>query len=89
MPGNATKSWLVGGWATPLQEMKVNWDDEIPNIRENAKNVNQTPNQMGVLEENDRKTNHQTQGLGLMYLLLGICCSNHLKKYLLNFFSPQ
>ena len=23
---------LVGGWATPLKNMKVSWDDEIPNI---------------------------------------------------------
>ena len=28
---------LVGGWATPLKNMKVNWDDEIPNIWENKK----------------------------------------------------
>ena len=26
---------LVGGWATHLKNMKVNWDDEIPNIWEN------------------------------------------------------
>ena len=29
--------FLVGGWATPLKNMKVNWDDEIPNIWENKK----------------------------------------------------
>ena len=29
--------YLVGGWATPLKNMKVNWDDEIPNIWENKK----------------------------------------------------
>ena len=28
---------LVGGWATPLKNMNVNWDDEIPNIWENKK----------------------------------------------------
>ena len=28
---------LLGGWATPLKNMKVNWDDEIPNIWENKK----------------------------------------------------
>ena len=28
---------LVGGWATPLKNMKVIWDDEIPNIWENKK----------------------------------------------------
>ena len=28
---------LVGGWATPLKNMKVNWDDEIPNIWKNKK----------------------------------------------------
>ena len=27
----------VGGWATPLKNMKVNWDDKIPNIWENKK----------------------------------------------------
>ena len=36
---------LVGGWATPLKNMNVNWDDEIPNIWENSKNGNQTTNQ--------------------------------------------
>ena len=29
------KSDLVGGWATPLKNMKVSWDDDIPNIWEN------------------------------------------------------
>ena len=24
--------YLAGGWATPLKNMKVNWDDDIPNI---------------------------------------------------------
>ena len=24
--------YLVGGWATPLKNMRVNWDDEQPNI---------------------------------------------------------
>ena len=36
---------LVGGWATPLKNMKVNWDDEIPNISGKIKNGNQTTNQ--------------------------------------------
>ena len=27
-------SWLVGGWATPLKNMKVDWDDQNPNIWE-------------------------------------------------------
>ena len=31
------RTWLVGGWATPLKNMKVNWDDDIPNIWENKK----------------------------------------------------
>ena len=31
------KKVLVGGWATPLKNMKVNWDDDIPNIWENKK----------------------------------------------------
>ena len=28
---------LVGGWATPLKNMIVNWDDDIPNICKNRK----------------------------------------------------
>ena len=28
---------LVGGWATPLKNMIVNWDDDIPNLWENKK----------------------------------------------------
>ena len=40
------RAWLVGGWATPLKNMNVNWDDDIPNIWENSKNGNQTTNQM-------------------------------------------
>ena len=30
---------LVGGFSTPLKNMKVNWDDEIPNIWENKIDV--------------------------------------------------
>ena len=30
---------LVGGWASPLKNMKVNWDDDIPNIWENKIDV--------------------------------------------------
>ena len=32
-------SQLVGGSATPLKNMKVSWDDEIPNIWENKIDV--------------------------------------------------
>ena len=35
----STWPWLVGGWFTPLKNMKVNWDDEIPNIWENKIDV--------------------------------------------------
>ena len=38
---------LVGGWATPLTNMKVNWDDDIPNIWENKIEV---PNHQPVNE---------------------------------------
>ena len=37
---------LVGGWATPLKNMKVNWDDEIPNIWDNKIHV---PNHQPVI----------------------------------------
>ena len=36
---------LVGGWFTPLKNMNVNWDDDIPNINGKIKNGNQTTNQ--------------------------------------------
>ena len=35
IPIQEEQGFLVGGWATPLKNMKVNWDDEIPNIWEN------------------------------------------------------
>ena len=40
------QAYLVGGWATPLKDMNVNWDDQQPNIWENSKNGNQTTNQL-------------------------------------------
>ena len=36
---NTVKNHLVGGIPTPLKHMKVNWDDEIPNIWENKSHV--------------------------------------------------
>ena len=39
---------LVGGWATPLKNMKVNWDDEIPNIWDNKKCSNHQPDYHGL-----------------------------------------
>jgi hypothetical protein len=41
------KTNLVGGVPTPLKDMKVSWDDEIPNIWKNKKmfqTTNQKPN---------------------------------------------
>ena len=38
-PWNRMNQYLVGGWATPLKNMKVNWDDDIPNIWENKSHV--------------------------------------------------
>ena len=42
-----TQTNLVGGSATPLKNMKVNWDDDIPNIWENKK-MFQTTNQICI-----------------------------------------
>ena len=42
---------LVGGWATPLKNMKVNWDDEIPNNHGKITNGNQTTNQILVVHD--------------------------------------
>ena len=39
-------SWLVV-W-TPLKNMKVNWDDDIPNIWENKIDGNQTTKQLSI-----------------------------------------
>ena len=38
-------SQLVGGIPTPLKNMKVSWDDEIPNIWENKSHVPVTTKQ--------------------------------------------
>ena len=40
------QTWLVV-W-TPLKNMNVNWDDEIPNIWENKIHGNQTTNQINM-----------------------------------------
>jgi hypothetical protein len=36
---NRTQQWLVGGIPTPLKNIKVSWDDEIPNIWKNKFHV--------------------------------------------------
>ena len=41
---------LVGGWATPLKNMNVIWDDEIPNINGKIENGNQTTHQLWYLK---------------------------------------
>ena len=38
--------YLVGGWATPLKNMEVNWDDEIPFLCGKIKHGNQTTKQL-------------------------------------------
>ena len=38
--------WLVGGIPTPLKNMKVSWDDDIPNIWKVIKFMFQTTNQI-------------------------------------------
>ena len=48
---NKLVRYLVGGSATPLKNMKVHWDDEIPNIWENKIHGNQTTNQLLSFEE--------------------------------------
>ena len=37
--------FLVGGWATPLKNMNVNWDDDMPNMNGKIKLMFQTTNQ--------------------------------------------
>ena len=41
--------WLVAPWATPLKNMKVSWDCDIPNIWENKIDVpNHQPEMLQV-----------------------------------------
>ena len=47
---------LVGGWATPLKNMKVNWDDDIPNIWKNKSRVAVTTNQIIYIYKNPNKS---------------------------------
>jgi hypothetical protein len=42
---NSQNSILVGGIPTPLKNMKVSWDDDIPNIWKVIKAMFQTTNQ--------------------------------------------
>ena len=39
-------TYLVGGIPTPLKHMKVNWDDDIPNIWKHKSHVPVTTNQI-------------------------------------------
>ena len=51
--GNAWAfAFLVGGIPTPLKNMKVNWDEDIPNIWKN-KQMLQTTNQLLVVKMTD------------------------------------
>ena len=45
----AKSYWLVGQ-GHPSENMKVNWDDEIPFIYGTIKNGNQTTNQINIFE---------------------------------------
>ena len=53
--------YLVGGWATPLKNMKVNWDDEIPNRWENKIDVpNHQPAIISSFDDQIGSLNHPT-----------------------------
>ena len=54
---NLQISQLVGGWATPLKNMKVNWDDEIPNIWKNNKCSKAPTSKYHNFREKKRTTN--------------------------------
>ena len=45
---NRTQQWLVGGIPTPLKNIKVSWDDEIPNIWKNKNVPNQPPTRWNI-----------------------------------------
>ena len=61
---------LVGGWATPLKNMNVNWDDEIPNSHGKIKfmatkpptSYNNSPDIFGDLRMIPLKNHHQIPG---------------------------
>ena len=46
---NTVNLELVGGIPTPLKNMKVNWDDDIPNIWKVIKFMFQTTNQLWII----------------------------------------
>ena len=46
------EEWLVGGWPTPLKNMKVNWGYYSPNIWKN-KTCSKPPTRMISMLEND------------------------------------
>ena len=49
---NWMNDYLVGGWPTPLKNVKVSWDDDIPNIWKVIKFMFQTTNQLWWLSRN-------------------------------------
>ena len=54
---------LVGGIPTPLRNMKVNWDDDIPNIWEN-KTCSKPPTRFGqiMIREMERSPRKEFDG---------------------------
>ena len=63
---------LVGGIATPLKHMNVNWDDDIPNIWKNKSHV----------------PNHQPAPLLARHVLLLFLLSFVFSVFLLSFTHP-
>ena len=65
---NDTWTLLVGGWPTPLKDMKVSWDDEIPNIWKFTKKKFQSTNQISCDNSPPFRGDFKGTGLSLTHL---------------------
>ena len=51
---------LVGGVPTRLKNMKVNWDDDIPNIWKTIKVMFQSPPTSNILAQDFQENHHRS-----------------------------
>ena len=60
-PRPTDHGYLVGGWATPLKNLKVNWDDDIPNMNgKMPKMATKPPTRYGLVIYKEWDTNRIT-----------------------------
>ena len=75
--GNRHNFYLVGGIPTPLKNMKVNWDNDIPNIWENEK-CSKPPTRLSAF--GSRRSSWGWKGCIPLAFVMAKATENHARK---------